>query len=431
MLSLAPDALSARAAERLAHPQEWSALGRTAGAVWGEFANRQGRSYRVALTLPDLSLYCDCTAPKRPCRHAAGLALLLAQEPTRFVAAPEPEWLPGALRSGPGGFRSSAGDDAAYEQRLAVVREGMARCEQWLRDQLHGGLAGLPDRPAAAWNEMAGLLSDAQAPLPALELQQLRRDAGSSGWPQRVLRRLGRLYLLTQAFAAYPELPPETQADLRGAAGWFPDPQHPGDELLTGRWLVLASAQETLGKQQMRRTWLYSQTQRRYAFLEQPFYGHWTAPLLLAGTSIRATLRFAPGAWPQRAEINALHACSLHGDAPARAAPAAGAPGGLASLRRARELFGQALSMNPWLRQMPLLLAGVSAELDGEQWVLSDSEGYFLPLPPSFLYGWHLQALHGQEDTAVFGEWNGRYFDPLAVRSGGRWLALHILRGQK
>ena len=87
--------------------------------------------------------------------------------------------------------------------------------------------------------------------------------------------------------------------------------------------------------------------------------------------------------------------------------------------------------MNPWLRQMPLLLAGVSAELDGEQWVLSDSEGYFLPLPPSFLYGWHLQALHGQEDTAVFGEWNGRYFDPLAVRSGGRWLALHILRGQK
>jgi hypothetical protein len=298
----------------------------------------------------------------------------------------------------------------------------MRRFERWLKDTVHRGLAGLPATPIGQWNEMAARLSEAGAVEVAQDLRELRGLAGrGSDWPENVLRRLGRLYLLTRGFAVYDSLQPEAQADLRGAVGWFEDPHYPGDERLADRWLILATVSEQQGHRNLRRTWLFGREHRRYAFVAQELQKESILPAYFSGTTLPGTLRFAPGGWPQRASFEAI------GDV----SPDGGPVHSFHSLRAARAAYGKALSLNPWLRRFPIALSGVQAELDGSHWVLRDSEGYAVSLPPVFMYGWHLQVMSDSACNALFGEWDGRNFTPLSAYYNDSWLALHVLRGQK
>ena len=90
LLSLAPDAILARAAERLANPHSWLLLGHAPGVIWGELPVPNRSPYRALATLPEFALHCDCPARKRPCRHVVGLAMLAAREADFFVHQPPP-----------------------------------------------------------------------------------------------------------------------------------------------------------------------------------------------------------------------------------------------------------------------------------------------------------------------------------------------------
>ena len=386
-----------------------------------------GSAARVTATLPDLILDCGCAARKRPCRHALSLAMLAAREEEAFVESTPPPWVVERLGKPP--FHnadealSTAQALALHEAHLARVRGGMEQFERWLKDRVHGGLAGLPGEPVAGWNEIASRLNEAGCPVIAQEVRGLRGEVNRTpAWPEALLRRLGRLYLLAQGFRAYETLPVEAQADLRGAAGWFADPAHPGQERISDRWLVLATTHTLSGQWSERRTWLYGLEHQRFAFLSEEGARDAPRPPYFSGTLLEAALCFAPGGWPLRAILETAGTVS---------ASAETAPRGHHSLENARQLFGKALSVNPWLRRFPLLLRGVRVQLDGDLWVLRDEGGYLMPLPLSFLYGWHLQLMCNQAGALLFGEWDGVQFTPLAIRHEGQWLAVHILRGQK
>ena len=427
LLSLAPDGLMARAAERVANPYEWLSLGRSCGVIWGVYPNHNGTPYHAFATLPDLAFYCDCSARKRPCRHALALAFMAVHEEVFFLKTDPPPWVSDHLDDySPGGMEFAIGQaatsPAAYEEQLQTVKQGMERFERWLKDIVHRGLAEVPTLPVALWNEMASRLSDWGAPELAQDLRQLRLVAGSyPDWPEVMLRRLGRFYLLTQGFARYDALPPESQADLRGAAGWFEDPAHPGEELLQDKWLVLGSMHTLQGARNLRRTWLYGLNHRRFAFVSQQSQKEIFKPLHLSGTALEASLRFAPGGWPQRATIVELERISANNSAVT----------GYSSLQEARAAFGKALSVNPWLRRFPLILSRVLPEPDGDRWILRDRKGYIMPLPKAFMYSWHLQAMGDTTENALFGEWDGSQFLPLSVYHKDAWLTLRVLRGLK
>ena len=104
---------------------------------------------------------------------------------------------------------------------------------------------------------------------------------------------------------------------------------------------------------------------------------------------------------------------------------------GFNSLQHARAAYGKALSVNPWLRNFPLVITQVQPEPDGGGWVLRDQEGYVVPLPKPFMYGWHLQVMSSTAGSALFGEWDGLQFKPLSAYHNDRWLTLRVLRGQK
>ncbi len=429
ILGLAPDALMARAAERIANPQQWLSLGRTRDTVWGEFPNPNRRPFTVMATLPDLTLSCDCAGRKRPCRHELSLALMLAREPDTFTPHEAPEWTiarrqkqPAAIFPALSAAASSAEKQEAYERRVAAIQGGMRRLDRFLLDIAYRGLADLPARPITFWNEIATHLDNAHAPETAQDIRELGKLPGKgAGWATQLLRRLGRLYLLTQGFAAYNILPAETQADLRAAVGWFIDPSSSAGKMLSDRWIVLGSAHRLRGRQSLHRTWLYSLSHRRFAHLSRPLSpDHWR-PALFSGSTLEASLRIEPGGWPQRASIVSLDAMSPRGEV---------VPG-QSSLRKARTAYGKALSVNPWLRRFPLILSQVRVVFDGGLWVLRDGEGYSLLLPHPFLYGWHLQLLSHDNQSLLFGEWNGRFLTPLSIYHNNNWLTFNALRGQK
>jgi hypothetical protein len=183
----------------------------------------------------------------------------------------------------------------------------------------------------------------------------------------------------------------------------------------------LGTLHKLQGSLNIRRTWLYGSAHRRFAYISRQSQKEILEPALFSGTTLEATLRFAPGGWPQRAAIDLLHAIS----------PQSGAIHSYRSLHDARTAYGKALSLNPWLRHFPLVLSHVQAELDGGQWVLRDSEGYVMALPQPFMYGWHLQIMSSMDGSALFGEWDGLRFAPVSVYHDNTWLTLRVLRGQK
>lgn len=430
ILGLAPDHLQANAAETAAKPENWSSLGINNSYAWGSFSTNQSTPYHSIIALPHVGLSCDCPSRKLPCRHSISLLLLLAERPELFTPEADSNWMAlineraaqhTNLAAHSPVTAASAQAPASYKQRLARVKAGMRELELWLRDMIHQGTAALVDKPPLYWREMADRLIDEQAFETAKEVRYLSTLPNSRpDWPVEILRRAGRLYLLTQGFSRYDSLAAEAQADLRFAAGWFIDPGHEWSETHHDSWLIFGKRLEVSGGENLLHVWLWGNRLKRPAHLirslqridldSRPF---------VSGSEFDGTLHFFPSAWPVRAELAGIH----------DATPSSTPVSGYRSLQKARHAYGRALSLNPWVQQYPLLLQAMKVQHDGQRWLIHDGEGYTVPLPEKTLIGWHLQRVTFSEEVAIFGEWDGRVFRPLTLRQDGRWLDLHTLRG--
>src|SRR4028118_1442943 len=96
ILALAPDTSSANAGKKLAHPQTWKHLGRSAEALWGECQG--GALYQVRVDIRDLASRCSCPSRKFPCKHSLGLLLIAADSPDIISMASLPPWVSEWLR---------------------------------------------------------------------------------------------------------------------------------------------------------------------------------------------------------------------------------------------------------------------------------------------------------------------------------------------
>lgn len=429
ILGMAPDHLQLKAAESAATPDKWLSFGQDGSYAWGEFPSGQNTRYHASIALPHLGLACDCPSRKRPCRHSIALAILLQQQNNLFTEQNTPAWIKKqANRSsrqmhqfGHSRLGSKKQLWSIYQKQLQNVREGMVEFELWLRDLIHQGLAELTHKPATYWRQMTNRLADAEAYETAAELRQIAAlPVKGPQWSEQLLRRIGRLYLLTQGFARYDSLLPETQSDLRYAAGWFANPNSGWSESLDDNWFILGKRHEWAAQKNRLRVWLWGCEHKRPALLTlQPGKDDLLARPFISGTTIKGEMHFYPSAWPMRAQIGAGY----------RDADPGADPSAFRSLAVARRAYGKALSLNPWLRHFPLLLRGIQVQQNGQRWMLRDGEGYWLPLPAKFLHGWHLQAVTQNEKSALFGEWNGADFQPLTIYLEEKWIDLHTLRG--
>lgn len=431
--------------QELAKPAKWANLGRTATTAWGECAGSGAKPYLTGIDLTEPVFKCSCPSRVFPCKHGAGLLLLLARQPALLIGTTPPAWLTDWLdkrqqsqatkgkktQAAAIAAASAANDEAAPAarpaaapkagaapggetdaKRLARMRTGADELAAWLEDLLRTGLAALDQQPATFWESQAARLVDNQLPGLAATVRELAtvRHAHAD-WPARLLARLGKLALLVAAFRRHDRLAPAARQEVWQQVGV----NLKKEDLLattapvTDEWQVLGQFRWEEDRLTARRTWLRGTATGRQALLLEFAFGNqaFATPLLPQG-HYAGSLVFYPGLLPLRAAPVSL---TFSGTAAPEAVPPA------IGLGELLETYATALARLPWLREWPVTLGPVlPAPLPDGRWLLHDAnEALALPLRfADDTAPWHLLAQSGGQPLTLFGEWDGQAFRPLS-----------------
>ncbi len=419
--ALAPDEKAVNAARKLAGPSHWQETGQCPSAVWGLC---QGSAlYQVCVNTATMTTRCTCPSRKVPCKHSLGLLFLVVMEPEAVPSAEPPAWVSDwlartAARSKeradtpPGGNTERAGK--RQQQRLQRITRGLNQLDLWLNDLIKNGLADLQQERGVTslWAREAALLEDAQAPALAAQIRSLETIPGSADdWPERLLARLGRIALLSEAFYHLEQLDSGLQEDVLQALG-LPLRAEQVDargEWVSDTWQFLGQYVEEDKKLITQRTWLLGRQTGRRALLLQfcvPQAAQAFAENYPLGRQQRATLVFWPSAAPQRARL-----LEREGEITAiRTLPPA-----TTCLNEALAEVAAALARQPWQERFLLLLHDVTPICleEGLRWFLRDSHGHALPLRKGG--HWQLLAISGGQAIDCAGEWDGYTLLPLGA----------------
>jgi SWIM zinc finger len=431
ILALAPDPASAKAGSQLAVAHQWSNLGKSEAALWGECQGSGKTPYKTQVDLKGPAFKCTCPSRKFPCKHGLGLYLLLAAEPALFTAGAEPQWVGDWLSSRQARQEKKADDAASIaqdpaaaaaaalqarkreEKREDKVDAGMRELQTWLHDLAREGLAAMRARGQGMWDGIAARMADAQAAPLARRLRRAGSSLYQSGLRNAdslVANELASIYLLTRAWQRLGQLPSPLQADVRALLGWTVSQ----DEVLRqpgvdGRWRVLAQTAFDDERLRVRVTWLHG-PDTRWALLQQYAAGTQGFEQQLApGTEFDGELCFYPGAYPLRAQIRRQE----------NVRPLGHVGAALPDLDALLDSYANALAVQPFLERHPVLLAGVIPDAV-EHGIVHDARGRAIALHHDFRHPWHLLALSGSHPLTVCGEWDGRTLLPLSVWQDGR-----------
>jgi len=431
ILALAPDPASAKAGSQLAAAHQWSNLGKSEAALWGECQGSGKTPYKTQIDLNGPAFKCSCPSRKFPCKHGLGLYLLSAAEPALFACGAEPQWVGDWLSSRQARQEKKADNAAAVaqdpaaaataaaqaskreEKREDKIDAGMRELQTWLHDLAREGLAAVRSRGQGMWDGIAARMADAQA---APLARRLRRagsflyQSGLRNADSLVANELASIYLLTQAWQRRGQLPPPLQADVRALLGWTVSQdevlRQPGVE---GCWRVLAQTTFDDVCLRVRATWLHGPEARWALLLQYAAGAQGFEQQLSPGTEFDGELCFYPGAYPLRAQIRRQE--NVRPLAHIGAAPS--------DLDTLLDTHADALAVQPFLERHPVLLADVIPDA-ADLGIVHDARGRAIALHPDFRHPWHLLALSGGHPLTVCGEWDGRRLLPLSVWQDGR-----------
>ncbi|MFO1371970.1 MAG: SWIM zinc finger family protein [Candidatus Competibacteraceae bacterium] len=433
VIAFAPDEPSTKAARGLAQLGKWVTAGQDDHALWGECRGSGSTPYQVSVERSEPAFKCTCPSRKFPCKHALGLLLLTAGQPDAVPVTEPPawlsEWLVKRAQSAHRKFARSATEAdldleqqakrAAAKDRRAAERQrkvaaGLVELECWLRDLVRQGLAHVQKQPARYWDTMAARLVDAQAPGLARWLREMASiPASGEGWSERLLARLGLLYLLLEGYRRLDRLPEPLQADIRSTIGWtWQEADLPNETWIRDHWLMLGQWAYEEDHLRVRRSWLWGRTCGRLALVLDFAYQGQPLPVIGApGVWQEAELGFFPSQYPLRALLRNAVTATAQGTPPAYA-------NGAALLTA----YAEALARQPWLDTLPAALAEVVPVCGkADTWFLRDASAQLLQINPRFGDGWQLLAYSGGVSLTVFGEWNGQQFWPLSAWNGARF----------
>jgi hypothetical protein len=426
LLARGAPATQVAAAAALARPERWRSLHQEGSVIWGEIISSAGAGvYRVAGLPAEPATSCTCPATRKPCKHGLALMMTFARAPDAFAAAPAPAWVTDwaearAKRAARKPTEEIADPEA--QARRAADREGriaagLDELERWLGDLVRQGFAGLDTKAYSFWDGPAARLVDAQAPGLARRVRALYgvvvasgagAAAGSGpGWPERLLERLGLLYLLVQAYRKRDALGEDLRAEIRQLVGWNVDREEllSSAPVVSDRWRVLGWRIEEDERLRSQRIWLKGASSGRFALVLN--FAPLAAPIdrsLTPGTTVDADLVFYPGVRAQRALVKARRGTEA----------GVGVVRGLDLVAAAGD-YAAALAEDPWLDDAPVLFRDVVPVRHGGGWALRDEAGRFVSLSRRFTHEWTLAAIAGGRPVVVFGEWNGRVLWPLGA----------------
>lgn len=428
VVQLAPDPASLKAGQGLANPRKWVSAACDDAAAWGECQGSGAKPYQVQVDLSEGASKCSCPSRKFPCKHAIGLLLIVASGAAKADAQPAwvLQWLAARAEKSvkkaekaqapPKPVDAEAQADRR-EKRIARIADGLAFLKVWIEDIVRGGIAILPARGYAFFDEPARRMIDAQAPGVARQLQELGHLAVAGGaWQRPFVEQLGRLYLLIAAFEKRDALPPPTRDDVMMALG-MPVKNEDAAALpsVQDHWQIVAQETESEDRLRVQRTWLFGRQTRRPALVLTFAFG--TEPLdaslfpsaifegdvtFFAGNGHRAIVK-------RRGDLGPLTELA-----------------GIQSLDELCDQGSTALAANAWIGEWAAPLVGVTASKIEDQWTIIDRHGKSLPAALSDIAGWMTLAVSGGRPINVTAAYDGRRLRPLSIFYAGTYVPLTL-----
>jgi hypothetical protein len=437
VVAIAPTAARFAAADAIASPARWVAVGADDQAVWGRCRGSGREPYETMVDHAHLAWRCTCPSRSHPCKHALALLIMWVkgQVPAATAPAGVRSWADGhARREAAAGAGTATPptppadtpepDDAdaapdgpadlerQRDERIARLLGGLVELDRWLDDRLRTGLADPALSRYATWDDLAARLVDARAGALA---NRVRRLAGVVGarpdWHEVVLAELGVLHLLAAAGQRVPELPGGLADAVATSCGW----QVRQADVLAGvpdtdTWVVAGRSDTREDRIEVRRTWLRGQTSGRWAMvLSFAAYRQSLDTSLVVGDAFTADLHRYPGpSW------RALVGARLEDGVTHPATPAA------TDVVGACDEVGTALAAEPWLDRIPATVVAIPA-FAGGRWVLSDDGGALALAPDAPGLPTLLAASAGHPVTVTV-EWTIDGCVPLTVHLPDRAL---------
>jgi hypothetical protein len=397
VVALAPTPARYTAAEALAVPSRWVALGADDRAVWGRCRGSGREPYDTMVDHAHVAWRCDCPSRSQPCKHALALLAMWVRGHAPTASAPPTvaSWVDAHARSRavpPAGTPASAGtgtgtgagsdedgddgEDApgdpapvdltrGRDERIARLEQGLVELDRWLDDRVRTGLSDPSLGRYETWDELAARLVDARAGALANRVRRLAGVVGSRpDWHEVVLAELGVLHLLAQAGRRVPDLPSPLADAVATACGWLvrqadvragvPD---------TDTWVVAGRSDTREDRIEVRRVWLRGRRSGRWAMvLSFAAYRQSLDTSLAVGAELTADLHRFPGP-SVRALVGIVHDAA--GVAP---------PPPAVTIAEACDEIGAWFAAEPWVDRIPVTVRATPTIARG-RWVLTDATG--------------------------------------------------------
>jgi hypothetical protein len=350
------------------------------------------------------------------------MEFLLQEQSDLFRQTDEmPDWVGPRLREGKktsGKAEKIQQRNKSRDQRIESMQAGAGYLRDWLLDLMRLGVAAAHGQEPDFWQSMAARMVDAKMGAVGKRIEQLPLLFQQADWPEKLLQELGDLYRLTKSWEQLEWLSSPEQWDLFQASGWNLRKEEVRERnARTGSWRVWHVAFQEDEQLRTRKVWLQEEETGEFALIldfvwgeKTTFEGEWTP-----GALVLATLSFYPSAYPLRAVMqtqNHKKGTVAYREIRPR--------GGYDRIGKLRDAFADALAVQPWLRELPVLLREGLLRQESGQWWWQDSSGDQIWLEVASETGWQLTALRASGPLLIFGICQGETFQPLTALCNGR-----------
>ena len=435
--ALAPDAGTLNRAKKIAKPNKYSEIGANDRAIWAVALGSS--NYDTFIDIQGPAYKCSCPVKKLPCKHAMGLMVLVAQEPTVAKNDTPPEDLTTWLNKRDGAAKAKADkvtgqvkDPAAQakraQQRESNVDKGIEELKRFLEDSVRMGLAESSKRSQDVWDQMQKRLIDAQARGLSRMLDWIRREMGSGpNWTESVFRALLRMHALVSAYENREHLPAELVEDIRERIGWSKSKEQVMQTpAVNGPWLVVNHGTRYESGLYTQTIWLLQQASGRMAkvlnfatdFNRDTLQGGYQSGTLIDGNAHDFSQ------WsPQRVILQRESAFQFEEVQDWNWLRPFAAP----NISQAIVELQKQRIHHPYQEAWPLLISNLRLVHKDEQLALVDEHNRLLLIEKGYGRPWQLLSAMGKQTATVFmTSFDGQQVMPWAVLCNQQWFAINM-----
>ncbi|WP_221391089.1 SWIM zinc finger domain-containing protein [Dyadobacter sp. NIV53] len=421
VLELAPDDASAKAGLQLASNAKWVVKSVNTKALWGDCQGSGKTPYKTIVDLSNIAFKCSCPSRKLPCKHGLGLLLLYTQQPDVFsyeenLPAEVSLWLDKREvkeivkeQKEPKSVDEPA-KKKREEARYKKVDAGIQELRSWISDVVRSGIMTVPQNIYQFNQNITARMIDAQAGGLANQLRQINKiDFYKDGWQKALIKRLSKIYLITEAFQRKENLPPALVQELQTLIGWTTSKEDVlQSESIRDKWTILSITINEEDNLRVERIWLYGNEKKRYALILN-FYAGSQMPehLLMKGTQLNADLAYFPGLNPMRALIK-------NREPVLETAFQIETTDQILSVF---EIVTNTLSANPFTEQIPFIINNVSLVYDRQNWWIKDKNNDAVSLSNYTDACWKMLAFSKGKVCSVFGIYENEKFELFTIWS--------------